>query len=1017
MKIFITTLILLSVQICSAQQWVELMQDGHTNFYTVKQSFEQEWAGKSYTKGQGWKQYKRWEWFMEDRTFPTGNRFNVKALYQEREEFMRHYGTPSRSANWQPLGPFEWQTTSYNPGLGRVNVITEDPANNSILYAGVPSGGIWKSTDAGGTWTPLGDEFSAMGVSGIVVDHQNSNTIYISTGDGDGSDTYSIGVMKSTDGGATWQTTGMTHLTSQSITSRRIIMHPTNNQILLVATNDGLYKTTDAGNNWTQVLTGSIRDVEYKPGDPMTVYTCTDQFYRSTDGGNSFTQVTTGLPASNDVNRMSVAVSPDAPSVVYILAGNETDASFYGLYRSSDSGQSFTLRTNTPNMFTYDELGTGTGGQSWYDMALAVNPTNYSEVFIGGINVWRSQDGGSNFDIVSHWVWPSTVGYTHADIHTLDFFGSRLYCGSDGGLFKSTDYGDTWNDITAGMQIMQFYRIGGSPQNANKVAGGAQDNGSYVRNGMQWTHVLGADGMEAAYDPTNQNIVYVTSQNGGLNRSTDGGATFSYIAGGIGENGGWVTPYIVLPGNTIIAGYENVWKSTNGGSSWTQISSGLSGSGTVRDLAVCKTNTNVIAASYWNELFLTQDGGAIWTNISISLSPGNSITDIQIHPQHPSVIWITTSGFSGGEKVYVTQNSGVSWTNISANLPNLPANAIVFQEGSNGGLYVGMDVGIYYTDSTLSNWQPYDQNLPNVIVNELEIHYGAGKLRAATYGRGLWESDLYTPSTLPPVADFLTSSQNLCPGDSIRFTDASLNAAPGWTWYFPGGSPATSNLANPSVYYSTAGTYTASLVVANGNGTDSIAYPFTVNFAQYQIQIDVLTDNYPGETSWEFVNASGNIVVQGGGYSSANTLYSETICLDNGCYDFNIYDTYGDGICCGFGNGNYVVTRLDSNIIVANGGNFSFSETTPFCLGNQSTNIYQQNEQKFTVFPNPVADNLYIYQTPGTPLHYVIFDMTGKEVISGVGNGAQVTVQTTTLSAGAYILQINQSTRFKMLKQ
>lgn len=983
-----------------AQQWVDFMLDPSVNFYTVQQAFETEWNSRTYERGQGWKQFRRWEWLMEPRVYPTGQRFSPTQAFEERKDFERLFGNGDRSSNWQPLGPSAWQTISYNPGMGRVNVVTRDPSDANRIFAGTPSGGLWRSLDGGATWAPLTDEFSAMGISGIVIDHSDPNTIYVSTGDGDGADTYSIGVMKSTDGGQTWATTGMTHTIVQSIVSRKLIMHPTDEQILFVCTNDGLFKTVDAGANWTLVQSGSMRDVEFKPGDPSTVYTCSDEFFKSTDGGDTFNQVFGGLPTASSVNRISIAVSPDEPNWIYLLAGDQSDASFLGLYKSQDSGASFSLLTDTPNMFGYAEDGSTGGGQSWYDMALAANPSNADIVLLGGINVWRSTDGGNNFTISSHWVYPPTVGYTHADIHTLDYFGNDLFCGSDGGLFLSTDNGISYTDLSFGMEITQFYRFGGSPQNANLIIAGSQDNGSNFWDGTNWTHVMGADGMEGAINPTNANVIFCTFQFGGLRRTLDGGANWSDISTGSGENGSWVTPYESLPGNKLIIAYENVWLSNDNGDTFNPISNFSNGS--ANDLDVCKGNHNHIAVSFDEELYLTQDGGSTWNLISTGL-PNNFISDIHFHPTDPELIYVTLSGFDAGEKVYVTRDAGTTWFNISNNLPNLPTNTVVFQEGSQGGIYVGMDVGIYYTDSTLSNWQLFDTGIPNVIVNELEIHYGSSKIRAATYGRGVWESDLFTPSTLPPEANFGSTEETLCSTDSVRFFDASLNAAPGWTWYFPGGSPSTSTLQNPSVLYPAAGTYSASLVVNNPNGSDSIAKTVTVNIGLSQLNVTVNTDDYPGETSWTITDQQGNTVHGGGGYGSANNLYQHILCVDTGCYDFTIYDSYGDGICCGFGNGSYNL-QDDSGNDLADGGSFGSSETTPFCVGT-NLNVPTQDIE-LNVYPNPASEIVYIKRSINTPAEYQIIDGSGRKVLAGSLEQGLSTIDVSELANGNYLLEI-----------
>ncbi len=468
-----------------AQRWVEMMNDPRVSFFDVQNAFNQEWGNRPYERGKGWKQYKRWEYFMEERTFPLGKRPRPSQAWEEHLKFKNKYDristAASRAANWTAIGPANWTNQSgWNPGNGRINCVEEDPNNPSVMYVGAASGGLWKSTNSGQSWICLTDNLPVLGVSAILVDPSNSNTLYLGTGDGDGSDTYSVGVLKSTDGGQTWNSTGLNWSIANSRLIRRMVMHPTNNQILLAATNDGIYRTDNGGQSWTQSQSGNMRDVEFKPGNPSVVYAASDQFFKSINGGLNFSQVSTGLPAANDVNRASIAVTAANPDYVYILFGDENDSGFYGLYRSSNSGSSFTLRSNSPNIFTYDMQGNGSGGQSWYDMALAASPVNAEEIYSGGINVWKSTDGGNNWNILTHWVHPPSIGYVHADIHTLDFFGNHLYCGSDGGIFISNDAGLNWTDLSPGLEIMQLYRFGVSAQNAYLILGGAQDNGTNI---------------------------------------------------------------------------------------------------------------------------------------------------------------------------------------------------------------------------------------------------------------------------------------------------------------------------------------------------------------------------------------------------------------------------------------------------------------------------------------------------------------------------------------------------------
>ncbi len=876
-----------------SQEYVRLMEQQDANFYDIQREFNNYWDGKQYKKGKGWKQFKRWEWFMEPRVYPTGKLPNPELAYNEFIKFKNKY-TPKKSnnktSNWTPLGPTEWNSIGWNPGIGRVNAVTVDPNNNNIIYIGAPAGGCWKSTNGGNTWTPLSDHLSSLGVSGIAVDPSNSNTIYIATGDGDGNDTYSIGVLKSTDGGNTWNPTGLNWSTSQSRVMRKIIIHPTNSNILHVATSYGLYKSTDAGANWTNVMTGSFRDVEFQPGNPNTVFACSaTTFFKSTDGGDTYSASGSGLPPSGDIGRMAIAVTPADPNYIYVLVSNDFDSGFLGLYRSTNGGSSFSLRTNSPNVFGYNTSGSDSGGQSWYDMALAVSPTNKNIVFTGGINVWRSTNGGASLTALTQWNWPTGgYEYVHADIHSLDFYGNTLFCGSDGGVFRSTDNGNNFSDITSGIQHSQFYRLSNSATNAGIIIGGTQDNGSIMLKNGTWTHVTGGDGMECIVDYNNSNIMYSSSQFGNLYKSTNGGNSFNGITGSIGDQGAWVTPYTLDPvnPNTIYLGYSEIWKSTNGGGTWNQITN-FNGFD-LKSLVIAPSNNNVIYAATDNSIRKSTNAGSTWTNITPGL-PNTAITYISVHNTNPNILWVSFSGFNSGHKVYKSTDGGANWINVSGNLPNLPINCVTYEYGSNNGIYVGTDLGVYYKNDDLAQWQSFMDGLPNVMVNELEIHYGSGKIRAATYGRGIWESNLFVAS--PPNAQFYTPDTLICPNNCANFTNTTPFLGTQWTWHFPGGTPSTSTDLNPTVCYPTAGNYGVSLVVYNTTGSDSLYKSNYVNVqapvAGISLPISETFESTPGVPSgWSVGNIDEGITWEhnsnaGGFGNSASSFF-----IDNYSSDF-----------------------------------------------------------------------------------------------------------------------------------
>jgi PKD repeat protein len=920
-----------------------MMQDRSVNFYDVQRAFNEAWGDRPYKRGYGYKQYKRWEAFWEPRVYPHGIRPPQNYVWKQHLAFQRKYGagiqkSNGRNANlWTSMGPYNWTSSSYNPGNGRINAVAEDPNDPNTLYVGAPSGGCWKSTDGGQTWAVLTDQLQALGVSAIAIDYTNSNVIYLGTGDDDGGDTYSIGVLKSVDGGQSWNALSLGNASLFGTRIYRILIHPTDNNTVFVASSLGLYKSSDAGNNWVRLRTGRWRDLELKPGDPQTIYLSNTTFSMSTDGGSTWTTTNTGLPRSSDINRAEIAVSPDDPNVVYFLAGDAFYSSFYGLYRSTNSGTSFTLQANSPNVFAYDATGADTtSGQSWYDMALCVAPDDANEVYVGGINVWSSTDGGVTFDLKSHWYYPPGVAYTHADIHVLEKFGNRLYCGSDGGIFKSTDDGTTFADLSDGLSITQFYRIAGTELLPNKLAGGTQDNGCNLISNNSALHTNGGDGMEVLMSPFDSNLVITSSQYGNFSLSTDGGYSSIPIFTGPRGTGNWITPMVMHPADDgfLLAGYDQVYMSFNRGITEQPLSNFSAGQGNIRNLALAPSAPIThFYASTSTVMYRTTDSGTNWVDVSAGL-PNNSISSITVHPTNPLKIWVTFSGISPMDKVYTSDDGGDTWVNITKNLPNIPVNCMIYQNNSDDGIYIGTDVGVYYTDTMLYNWQPFMNGLPNVIVRDFEIHYGTGKIRAGTYGRGIWEADLKAPLITAPVANFSYRADGICVGDSVAFEDRSLDLAPGWQWHFPGGSPSTSTLANPKVVYPTAGLYSATLVVQNANGVDSIQKVVAVDYNPNILTVTLQLDSMPSDISWFLTNSSGVTVASSPLFALSNQVgvyMQRSVCLDTGCYEFLIRDLGGDGLCCANGQGYYLLTDANGDTL-AWGDAFGSTDTATFCM-------------------------------------------------------------------------------------
>lgn len=836
----------------AADNWQQQRMVPGTSFYIIQHTFDSVWGGREaemlrerhdQTSRSGereeldgtWYHYKRWEWFTEPRVYPSGDITLPSTTHQRFQEYLmntpaaqqQYYASVMRSASttpaWSFVGPVGAPTFS---GAGRINCVRFDGTNTNVIYAGAPAGGLWKTTNGGQSWTCLTDFQARIGCSDVAIDPTNPNILYLGTGDNDGGDTYSIGLLKSTDGGITWSSTGLTFAPSQTRRIARVLIDPTNTNIVYVAASNGIFKTTDAGTTWLQVSQFGAKDMEMKPGDPNTLYIAGTRFYATYNGGANWTQVTTGLPQASAVARMAIAVTPADPNMVYVLAGAAGSNGFEGVYRSTNSGQSFTNRASSPNLLGWDPSGGDTDGQAWYDLAIAASPVDPDVIYTGGVNIWRSDDGGINWNLNAHWYGGGGVPYVHADIHDLVFVpgtSGTVYSGNDGGVFFTSNGGNSWDDLSANMGIAQIYRLGISASNSGTLITGHQDNGTNLKNGSNYEQVLGGDGMDCFIDRTNNNVMYGELYYGDFFRSTNGGNNWSGITNGLTGTGGWVTPWIQDPvqPDVLYAGYSQVFKSNNRGSNWFQLGNMSNGSD-LTDVKVAPSNTLYIYATNGNSIFRSINGGQTWSNITGTLlTGGSSISRIIVDPHNEKRIWLTFSGYNAAQKVVVSTDAGTTYTNISNGLPNLPANCgVAVPNAGNGLVFIGCDVGVYYRNDNTGTWMPYFTALPHAPVSDMEVFEPTQTLRISTYGRGVWECAI-EGSLLAPLANFSVSAQQICPGTNVQFTDLSSHNPTAWSWSFPGGTPSSSTAQNPSVSYAAPGVYAVTLTATNAVGNST----------------------------------------------------------------------------------------------------------------------------------------------------------------------------------------------------
>ncbi|MEE9348760.1 MAG: glycosyl hydrolase, partial [Flavobacteriaceae bacterium] len=680
-------------------------------------------------KGAGYKPFMRWRSRWEHSVKDNGMVKTPTDIWQEWEAKNKLQARGINDvSDWQSIGPYSQESKS---GQGRVNTFIIDPNDPNTYYVGAPAGGIWKSSDAGTTWAPLSDYLPQIGVSGIAIDPNDSNIIYITTGDDDGGDTYSVGVLKSIDGGQTWHTTGLQFNNTYS-ESNEIYIHPTNSNILWVATSAGLFKTTDAGVTWSNNQSGNVRDLKIHPTNPNILYIVTSsRFYKSTNGGNSFTQITSGLP--NSSSRLVIEVTPANANIVYLLSAS---GGFQGLYKSSNSGTTFVQTSETDDIFDDSD-------QAFFDMALTVSDTNENIVFVGVLNIWKSTDGGNDFTKINEWFNPAGVSYTHADIHFMRYFNGDLYCGSDGGIYKSTNDGASFNEMNEGLAISQYYRIAVSKQTADNVSGGLQDNGGFGFSNDTWYKYHGGDGMDCAIDPNNPNIYYGFTQYGKhLTRTVNGGVSgqrvFSWTEDYKGE---WITPMAINSQSVLYAGYERLYRLDTHNDSWTQVSGDVFG-GKLDHVEIDPNNELIIFVARYNKLFKSTFGGLTFSQV---YTASGEITSIEVNNEDSNLVYLTTSS-----SVLKSTNGGTSFTSITGNLPSDSKLIIKHQSHSAiNDLYVGTSLGVYHTNDTMNNWEVFSTNLPNVPVRDLEININDRIITAGTYGRGVWQSAI----TVAPPSD------------------------------------------------------------------------------------------------------------------------------------------------------------------------------------------------------------------------------------------------------------------------
>ncbi len=694
------------------------------------------------------------DWFINQRIFPYSS--PDYAAYKNSVQQLKAEKSMMRSSSlqaWQYAGP-------ENLG-GRVVDVEMVPNDFNTMYVCAATGGIFKTSDAGNSWTPIFDSNPSLSIGDLAIAPSDSNILYCGTGEanaGGGSITYDgAGIFKSTDAGATWNYSGL----DITRNTGRIAVDPKNPDRAFAATmgdvfgnnpDRGLYRTTDGGLNWQNVLfsddsTGAI-DVVIHPQNTDTVFACmwtrirrpdrrqyggqASGIYRSYDGGTTWTKLTNGIPPYS-LGRIGIDISQTSPNILYAVMSDSTGGNSV-IMKTTDFGDTWTNVTNgfTPAAYSY-----------WYGR-IKIDPTNSNVVYALDFSLWKTVDGGQSWNDITNF---------HVDQHEIFIHPQNpnlLLLGNDGGFHISNDGGASWT-LNQKLPIMQFYTCEIDEQNPDVIYGGAQDNGvNTTATGAvnDWYSIWGGDGFGVLVDPTNSSMVYAESQYAGLNVGTFGVDPSDRI--------NWNAPFVFNPHNstTLYLGTDALYKSTDQGADWFPLSGDLTNGSlavaypitfaTLTTIAVAPTDTNIIyIGTDDGNIQMTTDEGATWNLISSSL-PVRWVTHVEVDPRDAMSVYATLSGYRYHENmshVYHTSDGGNTWTNIGFNLPDVPCNDIVL-DTTYSTLYLATDIGVYYSYIGSNAWQLLGSGLPLVPVSDLRLHYPSHELLAGTYGRSMYRFDL-----------------------------------------------------------------------------------------------------------------------------------------------------------------------------------------------------------------------------------------------------------------------------------
>lgn len=743
----ILILFLLISTTCFSQSphYRDLMRDESVSIPDVMAAAEIWFSTHPTGKGSGFKGYQRWLMQNMNAYGTSGERrgTNPYLAYEILADFTQQQASSqlrTSSLGWRDLGPYRVDsiTHHYSAGGGRIENFYVDPANAQRMYVCGNYGGFWKTTDGGTTWKGTTDTLPSAGVPYIAVSPTSSDSLLIVSGLRP-----FMGLYRSSDGGDTWQTTAFNPVNlglgglGDAFYVSEVKYHPTIPNMVFASTSQGLFRSVDNFQTWSQVWTGDMRELEFHPTQSNVLYaydgTTPNKFHvlRSVDTGLNFT-LSDSIPLSYSY-QVTIDVSPDCPDCLWL--GTNT-----GFWRSLDQSQTFTQLSNIQNETQYME----------------VSDLDTSIILCGAVDIFQSLDGGRNFTQKTWWNLGDTPfngpHYVHADPRDFQFINGSFYAGTDGYLSSSSDNGNTWTRYSEGVGLRESYALSVSQCNNRLSITGSQDNGSSLLLDSTWIEYYGADGMDPLAHPLNEDWFIASTQSGGRRRSIQKGQDIRGVSP-FGQNSSFQGCLLQDPFQSMGAFHfgRKIYHTTNFGSTWTNTGVQPFGNGKIFEAVVAQNNPDVMYVSGFQEMKRTLDGGQTFTTIPAPF-PTYVPCDMVTAPGNDSIlVLVFNSIVADSQKVFLSRDMGDTWENITFNLQNMPVWSVAIDQTDEMNIYVGCQIGVFTKPLSGPQWQLYNQDLPNVLIRKLVIQHGANTLQAATYGRGLWEIPLLGRASYPCI--------------------------------------------------------------------------------------------------------------------------------------------------------------------------------------------------------------------------------------------------------------------------